>query len=103
MGNQPTNAEKSDTSSPEHHNLNFDKNELKMLYKNFVKLDRDHSGQIEPHEFFDVPELKENPIVQRIITVFDKNHDGKISFYEFVNGLSVLTNSGSIKNPKINL
>ena len=95
MGNQPMNGEKSNTnSSTEQTNISFDKNELKMLYRNFLKLDRDHSGQIEPHEFFDVPELKENPIVQRIITVFDKNNDGKISFYEFVNGLSVLTNAG---------
>lgn len=95
MGNQPTNGEKADSSDNTHGGLIFDKSELKLLYKNFVKLDRDHSGQIEPHEFFDVPELKENPIVQRIITVFDKNNDGKISFYEFVNGLSVLTNAGN--------
>ena len=94
MGNQPTNTEKTSPDANVNPNLNFDKNELKVLYKNFLKLDRDHSGQIEPHEFFDVPELKENPIVQRIITVFDKNNDGKISFYEFVYGLSVLTSSG---------
>lgn len=94
MGNQPINGEKGKSSDNNQNSFIFDKNELKMLYKNFVKLDRDHSGQIEPHEFFDVPELKENPIVQRIITVFDKNNDGKISFYEFVNGLSILTNSG---------
>ncbi len=61
-------------------NVDFDKNELKILYKNFVKLDTDKSGTIEPNEFFDVPELKDNPIVQRIISVFDKNGDGKISF-----------------------
>jgi len=98
MGNQPTFGEKGMPNEENPPNsLNFDKNELKMLYKNFVKLDRDHSGQIEPHEFFDVPELKENPIVQRIITVFDKNNDGKISFYEFVNGLSILTNGGKLK------
>jgi serine/threonine-protein phosphatase 2B regulatory subunit len=74
-------------------NVDFDKNELKILYKNFVKLDTDKSGTIEPNEFFDVPELKDNPIVQRIISVFDKNGDGKISFYEFVIGLSTLSSS----------
>jgi len=98
MGNQQTNGEKSCPNSSENPNINFDKNELKVLYKNFVKLDRDQSGQIEPDEFFDVPELRDNPIVDRIITVFDKNKDGKISFYEFVNGLSVLTNAGTIKS-----
>lgn len=64
--------------------LVFDKNELKVLYQNFIDLDQDHSGLIEPNEFFDVPELQDNPIVQRIISVFDKNNDGKISFFEFV-------------------
>ena len=73
---------------------NFNKKELKVLYKNFVKLDKDHSGQIEPNEFFNVKELKENPIVQRVIKVFDKNNDGQISFYEFVSGLSILTLDG---------
>lgn len=78
--------------------LKFDKNELKVLYKNFVKLDQDHSGLIEPNEFFDVPELKDNPIVQRIINVFDKNNDGKLSFYEFVSGLSMLTDASNNKH-----
>jgi serine/threonine-protein phosphatase 2B regulatory subunit len=78
----------------ESNGINFDKKELKILYKNFIKLDQDHSGTIEPNEFFDVPELQDNPIVQRIISVFDKNNDGKISFYEFVTGLSTLTDSG---------
>jgi serine/threonine-protein phosphatase 2B regulatory subunit len=83
MGNQSSNQ-----------GMNFTKNELKILYKNFIKLDTDKSGLIEPNEFFDVPELKENPIVQRVISVFDKNNDGKISFYEFVLGLSALTDNG---------
>lgn len=75
--------------------LVFDKYELKVLYKNFIELDQDHSGLIEPNEFFDVPELQDNPIVQRIISVFDKNNDGKISFYEFVSGLSLIANVGN--------
>ena len=76
-------------------NINFNKQELKILYKNFQELDKDKSGSIEPGELFNVPELKENPIVQRIIKIFDKNNDGKLSFYEFVLGLSSLTNSGN--------
>jgi Ca2+-binding EF-hand superfamily protein len=64
--------------------LVFDKNELRVLNKNFVQLDQDHSGLIETNEFFDVPDFKDNPIIQRIISVFDKNNYRKISFYEFV-------------------
>lgn len=68
----------------------FSKQELKILYKNFLNLDTDKSGSIEQQEFFDVPELRDNPIVQRVISVFDKNNDNKISFYEFIVGLSTL-------------
>ena len=31
--------------------------EIKKLYKRFVKLDTDKSGELEPEEFFDVPGL----------------------------------------------
>jgi serine/threonine-protein phosphatase 2B regulatory subunit len=60
-------------------------------------MDANKNGLIEPDEFFDVPELKDNPIVQRIINVFDKNGDGKISFYEFVWGLSALTSDAKLE------
>ena len=96
MGNQQNNLpnNSNDPDAPQN-NINFSKKELKVLYRNFLKLDSDNSGLIEPKEFFDLPQLKENPIVQRIITVFDKNNDGKISFYEFINGLSVLSSLGN--------
>jgi serine/threonine-protein phosphatase 2B regulatory subunit len=77
--------------------INFDKNELKILYKNYMSMDKNKNGIIEFEEFFDVPELKNNPIVQRILHVFDKNNDGKISYYEFIWGLSALTNDASIE------
>ena len=92
MGNQ--------INTPDQQQYTFTKNELKILYKNFMDLDKDKSGMIEPHEFFDVVELNENPIVQRVISVFDKNNDGKISFFEFITGLSALADFSS-KEEKI--
>jgi serine/threonine-protein phosphatase 2B regulatory subunit len=86
MGNAITNEQ----------DINFDRRELKILYKNFTELDSNNSGKLEPNELIDVPELKDNPIVQRIITVFDRNKDGKISFFEFIHGLSALASSGII-------
>ena len=77
--------------------INFDRRELNILYKNFMSMDANKNGLVEPDEFFDVPELKDNPIVQRIINVFDKNGDGKISFYEFVWGLSALTSDAKLE------
>ena len=64
--------------------LNFTEDELQKLYKNFNKLDKDKSGSLEPQEFFDIPELANNPLVKRVIDVLDKNKDGSISFLEFV-------------------
>lgn len=90
MGNQTS----SEGGNGNGNGIKFEKGELKVLYKNFVKLDSNHSGLLEPKEFFDVEELKDNPIVDRLISVFDKNNDGKISFYEFVSGLSILTDWG---------
>ena len=87
MGNQTS------TSDPNGYgkDIKFKEKELKVLYKNFISLDSDNSGLLEPKEFFHIEELKDNPIVNRLISVFDKNNDGKMSFYEFVSGISILT------------
>lgn len=66
----------------------FTKGDLRKLYKRFCKLDKDNSGFLEPEEFFGLKDLGENPLVKRVIKIFDKNSDGKISFVEFVQGLA---------------
>lgn len=76
-------------------NLNFSEKELQKLYKNFSKIDKDKSGTLEPEEFFDIPELANNPLVKRVIAVLDKNKDGNISFLEFVQGLNSLSAGAS--------
>lgn len=38
--------------------------------------------------------LAQNPLVKRVISVFDKNKDGKISFVEFISGLASLSAAG---------
>jgi len=43
----------------------------------------------------------ENPFVKRVISVFDKNKDGKISFFELVIGLSALTDYSYNKLEKL--
>ena len=76
-------------------NLNFSERELQKLYKNFSKIDRDKSGTLEPSEFFEIPELANNPLVKRVIAVLDRNKDGNISFLEFVQGLNSLSAGAS--------
>lgn len=86
----------------EEENYVFTKDELRVLYDNFVELDKDGSGLIEVEEFLNFPELKNNPIVKRVISIFDMNQDGKISFYEFIVGLSALTDISFNRMDKLN-
>ena len=79
----------------------FTKEELRILYENFTELDLDGSGQIEPEEFLELPELINNPIIKKVISIFDKNNDGKISFYEFILGLTALTDYSYNKIDKL--
>ena len=78
--------------------MNFSERELQKLYKNFSKIDRDKSGTLEPSEFFEIPELANNPLVKRVIAVLDRNNDGNISFLEFVQGLNSLSAGASAED-----
>ena len=58
----------------------FSKEEISRLEKRFLKLDLDHSGTISVGEFLSVPELKENPLVQRVVDVLDSDLSGEVDF-----------------------
>jgi Ca2+-binding EF-hand superfamily protein len=54
--------------------------ELKRLYRRFNKLDADGSGSLTTDEFLSIPELASNPLLERIISIFDANHNDEIEF-----------------------
>jgi hypothetical protein len=64
----------------------FTEKEIQKLYARFKQIDEDNSGDLDPDEIFNVPELNQNPLVKRVISIFDRNKDGKISFSEFLSG-----------------
>ena len=66
----------------------FSVGEIQRLEKRFKKLDLDTSGSISITEFISIPELKENPLVKRVVEVFDADLNGEIDFKEFVKGLA---------------
>lgn len=66
----------------------FSREEMTRLEKRFHKLDLDRSGSISVKEFLSVPELKENPLLQRVVDVFDSDLSGEVDFKEFVCGLA---------------
>lgn len=72
----------------------FDHEEIKRLGKRFKKLDLDSSGSLSVDEFMSLPELQKNPLVQRVIEVFDTNGNGEVDFEEFIVGTSQFSVKG---------
>ena len=48
--------------------------------KRFKKLDLDNSGSLSVEEFMSLPELQQNPLVQRVIEIFDTDGNGEVDF-----------------------
>ena len=48
-------------------------------------------------EIFDaIPNLKDNPLVQRVVEVFDEDESGGVDFKEFVLGKEIVVHSPTI-------
>lgn len=65
-----------------------DVDEIRRLGKRFRKLDLDNSGALSIDEFMSLPELQQNPLVQRVIDIFDADGNGEVDFKEFIHGVS---------------
>ena len=56
--------------------------------KRFKKLDVDGSGALSKEEFMQINDLQQNPLVQRVIDLFDSDGNGEVDFKEFIEGIS---------------
>lgn len=72
----------------------FEQDEIKRLGKRFKKLDIDNSGSLSVEEFMNLPELKQNPLVKRVIEIFDADQNGEVDFKEFLLGISQFSVKG---------
>jgi len=79
----------------------FSGEEVARLEKRFRKLDLDHSGTISAGEFLSLPELKENPLVKRVVAIFDQDNNGEINFMEFVQGLAMFSVKSTEREKKL--
>ena len=70
-----------------------DADEIRRLGKRFRKLDLDNSGSLSVDEFMSLPELQQNPLVQRVIDIFDQDGNGEVDFKGIVNFTSMLRSS----------
>ena len=69
--------------------ISVDPEEIQRLGKRFRKLDLDNSGSLSIDEFMSLPELQQNPLVQRVIEIFDQDGNGELDF----RGLCLLLSS----------
>uniref|UniRef100_A0A7M4F313 Protein phosphatase 3 regulatory subunit B, alpha n=1 Tax=Crocodylus porosus TaxID=8502 RepID=A0A7M4F313_CROPO len=76
------------------HRHHVDADEIKRLGKRFKKLDLDNSGSLSVEEFMSLPELQQNPLVQRVIDIFDTDGNGEVDFKEFIEGVSQFSVKG---------
>ncbi|KAI3388688.1 hypothetical protein SNEBB_001401 [Seison nebaliae] len=74
--------------------VNFDLEEIKRLGKRFRRIDLDGNGSLSATEFKSIPELDQNPLVQRVIDIFDTDKDGEVDFKEFIQGISLFSVKG---------
>ncbi|CEO95407.1 EF-hand domain-containing protein [Plasmodiophora brassicae] len=75
-------------------NGTFDEEEIRRLHKRFKKIDTDKSGGVSLDEFLAVPYLMHNPLVKRVMEIFDADKNGQVDFKEFIDALSIFTSSG---------
>lgn len=46
-------------------------------------------------EFLNIKEFQGNPLLERVIDVFDENQDGEVQFTEFISSLAVFSQNGN--------
>ena len=62
------------------YNFLVEPDEIRRLGKRFRKLDLDGSGSLSIDEFMNIPDLQQNPLVQRVIDIFDADANGEVDF-----------------------
>src|SRR5690606_6451666 len=64
--------------------VNMSKEEIQRMYVRFKKLDKNNSGGIDAQEFMQIANIANNPLAQRVISIFDDDGGGEVEFEEFV-------------------
>jgi Ca2+-binding EF-hand superfamily protein len=69
----------------------IDSTEIQKMLQKFGKLDEDKSGALSAKEFMQIPELTSNPLVERVIDIFDINGNGEVFFFKNFTNIYKLT------------
>ena len=73
----------------------FSENDIRQLFARFQQLDKDKSGSLDPQELLEVSNLKDNPLLARVFSVFDTDGNAQISFLEFLVGIGRLSSAAA--------
>ena len=57
-----------------------DADEIRRLSRSFKRLDLNQNGALDVDEFLQIPELQQNPLVRRVIEIFDEDGNGEVDF-----------------------
>ena len=83
MGNETSHVPVTkDQLDPANFDADFQKDELEKLFVNFKKLDANGDGFLQKDEFMQVEALQQNPMVARVLEIFDDDGNDKIDFTE---------------------
>lgn len=58
-------------------------------------MDLDGSGTLSKEEFLEIKELRPNPIVERVLDLFDQDGNNEIDLKEFIEGISQFSAKGN--------
>ena len=64
--------------------MKLKRSEVVRLYRIYEKIDSDKSGSIDVVELLNLLDIERTYVTERMFSAFDKDHTGKIDFYEFV-------------------
>lgn len=63
---------------------------MQTLKDNFPSCKQNPSGRANIDEIFSIPELQSNPLIRRVINIFDKHQDRTVDLNDIVLSLSAL-------------
>jgi Ca2+-binding EF-hand superfamily protein len=64
--------------------LRMKRNEVTLIHRIFHTADLDKSGEIDIAELLTVMDVERTPFSERVFSLFDENHSGRIDFLEFI-------------------
>ena len=67
------------------------------MFKNFKRLDANNDGFLSKEEFMQIENLQQNPLVPRVLEIFDEDGNDMIDFTEFITALSIFSSHDNKK------